>query len=430
MQEVFKTHHTVFEKIISLISEDKKGAYGLDSVFDGISEMERIWVLGVGKASVSVAKIIQERLGARIKDGIVITNESVKKLGNIQVFQGSHPLPDEQSVSSAYELLKLARQIPEGDTVFFCLSGGASAMLCLPPDNIEIDELQIVFGLLLNSGATIAEMNCVRKHLSEIKGGRLAQELAHTKLITLIVSDVPDDDIEVIGSAPTIPDSSTFKNAFQVLEKYGLWEKIPYSVRIHLTKGMNGDIPDSPKPGEFQHPNHQVKIISSASLFAGKARDLLKNEGYNTWITDKAYNQDVREVSKLMCEQVISVLSQSQPVQKPAALVYFGESTVQVKGNGKGGRNQELALAIAISLEGQHKVSLLSMGTDGIDGPTDAAGAIITSQTTLNARKQKIEPETFLSNNDAYHFHEKMGTLIKTGPTGNNLMDLQVLIIE
>ncbi len=426
MKDKLEKHTQVLTSIISLV---KKGKNDSESLV-GLEKKSEIWVLGAGKASVSMAKSICDHEDVIVKDGIIITNTRDQSFKEVQVFKGSHPYPDESSVSASYELLELARKIPQGETVVFCLSGGASSLLCIPPKGIETEELAETYKLLLNSGAPIKEINIVRKHLCMLKGGQLAQVLHHTNLITIVASDVPDNDLETIGSAPTICDSSTFKDAFQILKKYRLWNDVPHSVRIYVAKGMPGDIPDTPKPGINDHPNHTIKIISKASSFANRIAEKLKKEGFNTWVDEEAYSGDVRKVSKMICSKAISILSNNDPIQKPAALVYYGESTVEVKGRGKGGRNQELALISALSIEGQHAISMLSIGTDGIDGPTDAAGALINSQTTLLARKKKLSPEEFLQNNDSYHFHEQMETLIKTGATGNNLMDLQVVIIE
>ena len=424
MKDKLVQQHKVLSSLLDTLKKPFKE--NLSEYLDGVSEA---WILGAGKASVAMAKQCEEE-GLLIKDGIVISNEEYPAEKSFQVFKGTHPYPDDNSVSASYELLELAKSIPAGDTVIFCLSGGASSLLCIHPENIEVEELAVTYELLLNSGANIKDMNCVRKHLCMLKGGQLAQALHHTNLITLITSDVPEDDLETIGSAPTVCDSSTFKDAFQVLKRQGIWNDVPHSIRIHIAKGMSGDIPDTPKPGINDHPNHQIHLISKASMLASTISSLLEEQGYHTWVAEEAYDDDVRKVSKMICSEAVSILSKNHPLKKPAALIYYGESTVNVLGDGKGGRNQEMALISAISIEGQHAISMLSMGTDGIDGASDAAGAIINSETTLLARKKKLNPESYLQNNDSYHFHKEMDTILITGSTGNNLMDLQVVIIE
>jgi hydroxypyruvate reductase/glycerate 2-kinase len=387
-------------------------------------------VIGAGKASVEMARKVEEKFGEQIMDGIIIAPEKSSDLNNIQVFKGTHPYPDEDSVSASYELLSLAKRIPQNDRVIFCLSGGASSLYCIPANGIELDEFKETYKLLLNSGASIHQINVVRKHISETSGGQTALHLSNHKLISLILSDVPGDDPEIVGSGPTVADSSTFKQAFQVLKKYQLWVEIPHSVRIHISKGMHGDISETPKPESHKWDHHRVEMISGAKILAENVGKQLEKEGYHAEVADHAYDEEVKDISRKICSKAISILSKKADITAPAALIYFGESTVNVKGEGKGGRNQELALSAAITLEGQNPVSLLSLATDGVDGPTDAAGAIITSQTTLMARKKKLTPEDYLQNNDSYHFHLEMENLIKTGPTGNNLMDIQVVLVD
>lgn len=426
MKVELEKQKAVLDSIVELVKTPSK----ISSSSNLLKGSEGIWILGAGKASVEMAQSLIKDSKIKVKDGIIITNSSEPGIAGFQVFKGSHPYPDQDSVAASYELLQLARKIPAGDTVVFCLSGGASSLFCIPPLGIEIDELAITYKLLLNSGASIKDINVVRKHLCELKGGQLSQVLHSTNLVTLIKSDVPRDDLEVIGSAPTICDSSTFEDVYLILKRFKLLKKIPLSVKKHIKKGVDGRIPDTPKPFVNDHPNHEVKIVSRASILASDISQALKKKGYNTWVADEAYDDDVRIVSKMICSKAISVLSKNESIEKPAALIFYGESTVNVKGNGKGGRNQELALISAISVEGQHSISMLSIGTDGIDGETDVAGAIINSETTLLARKKKLSPEEYLQDNDSFHFHDEMNTHVKTGVTGNNLMDLQVLIIE
>lgn len=388
------------------------------------------YVFAIGKGSHSIVKSILRKTNVQVKDGIIISHQSPDpSITSVQQFQASHPYPDADSLSASLELVDLIRKIPAGENIVFCISGGASSLFCVPAIGIEIEELAQVYELLLKSGASIHEINCVRKHLSDVKGGQLAQMMNHVNLTSIIVSDVPGDELHVIGSGPTVHDPTTFKGAFKILKRYHLWDEIPHPVRIHISKGMYEDIPDTPKPGVGEHPNHEAILSSTALTLAENVANYLKGESYNVYIADRAYNDTARAVSKEMCSQAISILSNDEPIKKPAALVYYGESTVKVAGSGKGGRNQELALTSAISIEGQHPVSLLSLATDGIDGPTDSAGVIISSQTTLSARKQGLDPEAYLQNNDSYSFFEELGAHIKIGATGYNLMDLQVILI-
>lgn len=429
MKDKLNKQSSLLEEVVQKTVSAELFEFELSDYFSSKQKKERVWVLGAGKASIAMARQVEEFFGDSIVDGMIIAPEKSKSLNRVQVFEGSHPYPDQNSVSASYELRDLVKNIPIEDTIIFCLSGGASSLFCIPAGEIELDELSKTYELLLNSGASIHQVNSVRKHLSETAGGKFGALLQDRKLISLILSDVPGDDPEVIGSGPTVPDSSTFIEAFQVLKRFKLWEKVPHSVRIHISKGMHGDAEENPKPDDMNCKNHHVEVISGARILAGNIGQFLSQKGYDVQVADKAYNMDVKEISKKICSDAVSILGKKSTLKEPAALVYFGESTVKVTGQGKGGRNQQLALNAAISIEGQNPISLLSLATDGIDGPTDAAGAIINSQTTLAARKKKLNPEDYLQNNDAYHFHEAMDSLLKTGGTENNLMDLQVVLI-
>ncbi|SMO77182.1 glycerate kinase type-2 family protein [Gracilimonas mengyeensis] len=401
----------------------------LAAMLPEVPEDKKVWLLGAGKASVDMARQVEDFYGEQIVDGMVIAPEAEKGLSRIQVFKGTHPYPDEDSISSSYELMQLASHIPEEDQVIFCLSGGASALFSIPAGNIEPEDLGEAYRVLLRSGASIHDINTVRRHITKTGGGKLGQLLASHNLHSFLLSDVPGDGPHIIGSGPTVADPTTFKEAFQKLKHHQLWEKMPHSVRIHISKGMHGNIPENPKPGEVDWPNHKVEVISAPKENAQQIGTYLSDKGWHVQVEPEAYDDSLRKVSKKMCGDAISVLRDKSKKEQPAAFIYYGESTVQVQGSGKGGRNLELALNAAISLEGQHPVSVLSLATDGVDGPTDAAGAIVDSQTTLAARKQKLDPEKYLQDNDSYHFHEKAGTIIKKGPTGNNLMDLQVVLV-
>ncbi|MDR9417873.1 glycerate kinase [Gracilimonas sp.] len=429
MKKKLESHQSVLQEIVNDYISGDLFDLDLSSILNEIEITGNIWVLGAGKASIEMAQQVEDFFEDEIKDGIIISPIESERLKRIQVFTGTHPYPYEDSESASYELCQVAKNIPKEDTVIFCLSGGASSLFCIPASNIELNEMRKVYKLLLNSGASIHETNTVRKHISETGGGKFGALLSNHNLTSIILSDVPGDDPEVIGSGPSVPDSSTFKDAFQVLIKYSLWDKVPHSVRIHLSKGMHGDIPENPNPENANWSNHSVKVISGASILADNIGRFLSEKGYNTSIAKSAYNSDLNKLSKEICSEAISVLSDKSDIKKPAAFIHFGESTVQVDGDGKGGRNQEFTLNAAISIEGQHPITIMSLATDGIDGPTDAAGAIVNSETTLKARKKKLSPEDYLQNNDSYHFHQEMGTILKTGLTGNNLMDVQVTLV-
>ncbi|MTI89603.1 MAG: DUF4147 domain-containing protein [Balneolaceae bacterium] len=429
MKETLKAQQNILRQLVDQYTEGELLSIDMEDYLSEITlkDDEKVWVLGAGKAAVEMAAQVESYFPGRIKDGVVIAPQLRARLYDIQVFRGAHPIPDNESVAASYELIHLAKRIPDGDTVIFCLSGGASSLFCIPPERVELVELQETWKLLLESGADIHQINVVRKHISESSGGRLGRILEGTNLVSIILSDVPGNWTDTIGSGPVSGDSSTFKEAFQILKKHGLWNRIPHTVRMHISAGMYGDIPETP----IEMPVcHIERVIPGAGLLARNAGRKLKDEGYHVWIREEAYSADVKKIAKEICEKAIGILSNKDVLKKPAALVFYGESTVHVKGNGLGGRNQELALITALSLEGQQSVSMLSLATDGVDGPTDAAGAIVNSLTTLEARKKKISPEDYLTQNDSYHFHQELGTLLKTGPTGNNVMDLQLVLVE
>lgn len=398
-----------------------------------LDSQRRVWVLGAGKATMGMAEALEDILGSYLADGLVIVPKGTdysKRKQVIQKFSGDHPLPTQDSEAAGHELIKFAGSIPKDDIVIFALSGGASSLIEVPAYPLDIEDVSYTYDLLIRSGADIHQINTVRKHLSSVKGGRLLHHLSGTRLFNLIISDVPDDRLENIGSGPTVPDTTTYTDAFHVLKNWKVWEKVSHTVRKHIAKGMHGELG---KEDASRHEGPSLSksyTIASANKLAEKAADLARESGYFVYLSDGAYSMDVREINREITSKSISVLSRNDPIEKPAALIYYGESTVNVQGEGLGGRNQELALTAAISIEGQHHITLLSGGTDGRDGPTDAAGAVCTAQTALDARAAKIEPESYLQNNDAYHFFEKMDGLLKTGPTGNNLMDLQIVLVE
>ena len=395
-----------------------------------IPEKSRIWVAGSGKAAGEMAAALSEILEDNIEDGLIIcprkTNFHDRR---IQAFEASHPLPDIDSVTAGYEMHDFVHTIPDGDTLIYVMSGGSSALMCLPEGDLEIEDITETNRLLLECGADIHEINTIRKHLSGIKGGKLAERMNRIHLINLIISDVTGNNLADIGSGPTVPDDTPSSQAIQVLKYYNIWNKVPKAVYEHL---RIKNIEES-KTGYIRRPPKariDSFLLASAEHLADRTVRLAKEKGYNPWFSGEVYHGNVRHVARDISSTAIQVLSKNKPVEKPAALVFVGESTVQLTGEGLGGRNQELALTAAISIEGQHHITILSAGTDGRDGPTDAAGAICTSNTALLARKKEVEPEKYLQNNDSYHFFEQMDGLLKTGATGNNLMDLQIVLVN
>lgn len=391
-----------------------------------------VYLIATGKASLEMSDAVKQQLSGRMTGGLVVTYLVDDQFDehHMHYYRGSHPVPDGHSLEAGRALKAFVESIPEGSWVINCLSGGTSSLVCLPAPGISIDELNTVYELLNNCGATIGEINTVRKHLSMIKGGQLLRYFRpDITLFDLIISDVPGDDPATIGSGPTTPDATTYIDAQNVFMKYRVWEELPASVQNHMARGMQGRVQETLKPGEDPLTAHHTFIIGSARKLADRAAQLAEEKGYQTLVAEEAYNHDVAEVAAMIAEEVASVSRREALVQPPAAVICYGESTVNVMGDGKGGRNQELALRGALEIEDLENIIWLSAGTDGIDGPTDAAGAIVDGSTIRKAREKGLNPEDFLNRNDTYHFHEKMGTLLRTGPTGNNLMDLQVVLI-
>jgi glycerate 2-kinase len=387
---------------------------------------QKVWIMGAGKASVTMAKAAGEILGGRLAEGMVIAPDKPEaEPDKIQVLKGSHPVPDKESLSSTYELLHFAGSIPAGDPVLCLISGGTSALLCMPEHGIEIEEAGRLHGLLLESGMDIHQMNTVRKVISKVKAGGLLTFLAHTQLFDLVISDVPGDKLSSIGSGPNAFEEKQYDEAFKLLKQFGLWNRIAHSIRVLIARGMHEPV-KRPKP---EISRHVSSIISSAGLLADKvAGNAMKNEA-DARVIQPAYNDSIDNVETLILNELKKSVENDNR-GRHRCLIFYGESSVSVTGTGKGGRNQELALRIALKLEEQQPVSFASIGTDGIDGPTDAAGAIVDETTIPNARNNGLNPHDYLKNNDSYTFFKKAGGHVKTGPTGNNLMDLQVMFIS
>lgn len=422
-----------------------------------VNKDTRIWVFGAGKAVGHMARGLEEQLGRRIHDGVLLVPYGHQaSLQRIQQFQARHPIPDEHNRAATLEMLAVAERARPGDVVFFLLSGGSSSLLCLPDKALPLGDKQRAHELLLESGADISEMNTVRKEFSRIKGGGLLSAFAGTHLIELIISDVPGNRLEDIGSGPLTKKRTGPADALHIIDRYGLMDRMPVSVLSLLKKrleaepagvGEGASDPEQDKPedrrsatapaAEATAPlekqtgpaSHVTRIVGSAGMLAGEVASRAREMGLNTHV-EEAYREETHEVARRIARQAISVHESGTPVAPPAALIFTGESYLNVTGWGKGGRNQQLALAVAIGIEGDRPITLLSVGTDGRDGPTDAAGAICHSQTALAARKRGLEPERYLSRNDTYHFFSAMRGLVMTGPTGNNLMDLQIVLID
>lgn len=405
------------------------------AVYD-LETFQRIVVVGAGKATSRMAMAIEKLLGARISAGLIIVKDGHKaQLDIIRQLEASHPVPNQAGVDGTQEILHMA-QLADEDTLFICLiSGGASALLVAPADGVTLADKQEVTSLLLNSGASIEELNAVRKHLSAVKGGRLAQAAFPARIVTLILSDVIGDRLDVIASGPTAQDGATFAEAWAVLERYRLQQKIPLRVVHHLQQGMAGKVNETVKSGDACLRKINNVIVGGISLALDAAKEKSQQLGIDAEIINAALQGEARDAAGFLAQTARSTLSKMQADER-RCLLSGGETTVTVTGTGMGGRNQELALAFAIEIEGQHGISLLSAGTDGSDGPNDAAGAMVNGNTAAQARPLGMEPVQYLADNDSYHFFQKFDvcsgaqTHLITGPTGTNVMDIQIMLLD
>jgi glycerate 2-kinase len=395
-----------------------------------LSKYRNIYVVGAGKASARMASAIEEILGESPRSGIVIVNygHSVP-LSQIRVVEAGHPVPDEAGVSATKEIAALLSQAGADDLILCLISGGGSALLSYPAGNLSLQDKQAVTRLLLGCGAKIQEINTIRKHISEIKGGRLAQLAYPATMVSLILSDVVGDPIESIASGPTAPDGTTFLDCWRIIERYGLVERIPATVRDILERGMKGNFAETPKPGDRIFERVQNVIIGNNRTALLAAKRQAEGLGYNTLILSSFVEGEAREAALFHAAVAKEILSTDNPARRPACVISGGETTVTIRGDGLGGRNQEFALAAALEMQGVEGVVVLSAGTDGTDGPTDAAGAIVDGATTQRGRSQGLDASAHLAKNDSYHFFRVSDDLLVTGPTFTNVMDLRLILI-
>jgi glycerate 2-kinase len=400
-----------------------------ERLFD-LGRVDRVMVLGAGKASASMARAVEEMLGDRIGGGLVVTKYGyVAALRRIELREAGHPVPDEAGERAAEQILAMATGAGENDLLICLISGGGSALLPLPVRSIALEEKQAATSLLLRSGATIDEMNALRKHISRIKGGRLAEAAAPAQIVTLMLSDVIGDRLDVIASGPTVPDESTFGESIEIVSKYHLADELPSPVLAHLHRGARGEIRETPKPGDplFEGTYNVVVGNNAGALMA--AKEEASRLGYAVHIGSSSVQGEARDVAKEHVALARRVRRTGAPVRPPCCLISGGETTVTVRGRGKGGRNQEFALAAAIAMQGMEEVVVLSAGTDGTDGPTDAAGALADGGTVERARALGIDAEAALEENDSYTFFSALDGLVMTGPTTTNVMDIQLILV-
>ncbi len=395
-----------------------------------LDQVGKIVVVGGGKAGVAMATAIEQILGGWLSEGIVNIPEGTLPVdynGKIKFIEVRHPIPSEAGVAGAREMLSLVQKLGEHDLVIFVISGGGSAIIPFPASGITLTQLQEVTQLLLRSGATIRELNIVRKHLSGVKGGQLAQAAYPARIVTLLISDVVGDGLDTIASGPTYWDSTTFSDALAVLEKYKLTDKVSTEVIYRLRDGTKWLIPDTPNRGDecFRGACYQIIMSNIEALeAAGKTG---RDHGLNVKTLTTKLKGSAREVGQNLSYIAGELLKEGK--QLPCLLLLGGETTVKVTGRGVGGRNQEIALSAVSGLAGLKNVAMVSFTTDGIDGPTDAAGAIVDEYTLQRAKELGLDPSTYLVDNDSYHFFTELEDLVITGATGTNIVDCTALLI-
>ncbi len=391
----------------------------------------RLIVIGAGKAAPAMAAAVESVLGSWITDGLVVTKAGrFKPLKKIQILTAGHPIPNRAGRIASARLVDLVTGLGPDDLVLFLLSGGASALLPLPVEGITLRDKQRITDRLLRSGATIQELNAVRKHLSQLKGGQLAARCRPARVVSLILSDVIGNLLDAIGSGPTAPDPTTFNDAIAILKKYRLWLGALLPVKKHLEAGRRGARPETPKPGNPLFRRVQNVIVGDNQPSVAAVAEKAQATGLNAFVLTTKLQGEAREAAKLFGTLARAVRETGEPAPRPACLIAGGELTVTVTGRGKGGRCQELALAAAKEIAGLSGTTLMAFGTDGTDGPSDAAGAVVDDSTLLRAARMGLDPDRFLVRNDSYRFFKKLGGLIKTGPTGTNVNDIYLLLVR
>lgn len=395
-----------------------------------LKSIDNIYVIGAGKGAASMVSGLRNHLGQRIRDGVVIVKhleKSISHYKNIRYFQGNHPVPGPDSLESTKELVKITSKFTEKDLVLCVITGGGSALMTLPRENIELDDLREITELLLRCGATIQEINTIRKHLDQVKGGGIAQLVSPAQLVTLILSDVIGNPIDIIASGPTVPDPSTFQDALSILERYKIVKKCPTSILSLLRKGARGEVLETGKEDDKYFQEVHNVIIGDNLHACQAAKEKCIQLGLNSIILTTSLRGEAREVGVFLSAVLREMALTSNPIPRPACIIAGGETTVTLQGQGRGGRNQELALSAVKELAGLNNIALVTLATDGEDGPTDSAGAIVWGDSLERGNVLGLDPQEHLSNNDSYNYFQRLNDSIKIGPTGTNVNDITFL---
>ncbi len=434
----------MIERAVRIERDDLVVSAGAESVRYGLGGIDRIFVTGMGKASAKMAAGLERALGSRIAGGLVAVKEGhVEPLERVRLVEAGHPVPDGRSQAAAAAILGLGSslgvRLTERDLVIVLVSGGGSAILCAPAPGLTLEDKIGTTRLLLASGATINEVNCVRKHLSAVKGGRLAAALAPASVLALVLSDVIGDDLDAIASGPTVPDPTSYADALEVVRRYGIESRLPASVAERLRAGAAGGPgspgapTETPKADDPAFARTRTLLVGTNRLALAAAEAEARRLGYNSLVVSSRVSGEAREIAMAFLGIGKDIAASDFPVAKPACVIAGGETTVTLRGGGKGGRNQEMALAFMAALgrspKDGERLTFLSAGTDGNDGPTEAAGAVVSLGLYRSAVAAGLDPEAALADNDSNGFFRKAGGLVVTGPTNTNVCDVQVLIV-
>ena len=406
-----------------MIFGDKK--YDLDS-------FDRILIVSIGKAAGLMALASAEIFGERVHAGIIVLKQLIDRSSSrlpekFHIYQGNHPVPGPGSLLAGRAVLEFLETCTPRDLVLFLISGGGSALVTCPSDGITLDDIQVLNRLLLECGAAIDEINTIRKHLDRVKGGRLAKAAYPAEIVTLVLSDVVGNPLDMIASGPTVADPSTFTEAKTILKNYQLWQKIPPAISSTLDKGVRGEISETCKPCDCYLKNSHTVIVGSNYQAAKASLDVATKEGFNAQILTTCLQGDAFITGRILSSLLRQVSESRPPLPRPVCLLAGGETTVVVKGKGQGGRNIEVALGAVAEMDGLDNVAFVTLATDGEDGMTDAAGAVVTGKTYERALAKELRVETYRSNNDSYHYFKQLDALLIIGSTGTNVNDLNFL---
>ena len=383
----------------------------------------RTLVIGAGKGAAAMAKVVEEHWQGELSGMVVTRYGHGADCRKIEVVEAAHPVPDAAGKQAAARMMQMVQGLSEDDLVLCLISGGGSALLALPAEGISLEQKQAINKALLKSGAAISEMNCVRKHLSAIKGGRLALACAPARVVTLLISDVPGDDPGIIASGPTLPDASTCEQALAILRKYDI--AIPEEILQHLETGKG----ETPKPGDVRFAGNQHQVIATAQEALEAAAATARAAGITPYILSDGIEGEARDIALMHAAMARQIARHGQPFQKPCVLISGGETTVTVRGTGRGGRNAEFLLSLAVALEGHAGIHAIACDTDGIDGSEDNAGALYAPDSIARASALQLRARKLLDNNDGYGFFSALDDLVVSGPTRTNVNDFRAILI-